>query len=118
MRKRLGVGVWELFVPGIGAGELYKYEIIGVHGEVLPLKSDPIAKAHEVPPSTASVVCGYTHHDWQDGPWLSRREAQQRADKPISIYEVHLGSWKRTPDGEMLDYDTLDRKSTRLNSSH
>lgn len=107
MRKRLGVGVWELFVPGIGAGELYKYEIIGVHGEVLPLKSDPIAKAHEVPPSTASVVCGYTHHDWQDGPWLSRREAQQRADKPISIYEVHLGSWKRTAEGETLDYDTL-----------
>jgi len=107
MRKRLGVGVWELFIPGLKAGELYKYEIIGVHGEVLPLKSDPVARAHELPPATASVVCDGVDASAHDDRWPARREELRRADKPISIYEVHLGSWRRTADGEMLDYDTL-----------
>ncbi len=107
MRKRLGVGVWELFIPGLGTGEIYKYEIIGVHGDVLPLKADPVSQAHENPPATASIVCGEHKHQWQDEAWTSRRAALQHAGAPISVYELHLGSWRRGGSGEMLDYDTL-----------
>ncbi|MDN2568236.1 1,4-alpha-glucan branching protein GlgB [Aquibium sp. A9E412] len=107
MRKRHGAGVWELFVPGLEAGTLYKYEILGVHGDVLPLKADPVGQAHEAPPATASLVPGDSAHAWGDGAWLERRAAAQSRDAPISVYEVHLGSWQRDASGAMLDYDTL-----------
>ena len=107
MRKRMGGGIWELFIPGLSAGELYKYEVLGVHGEVLPLKADPVSQAHENPPATASIVAGEPGHDWQDADWLSRRAGHQRVDAPISIYELHLGSWRRGADGETLDYETI-----------
>jgi 1,4-alpha-glucan branching enzyme len=107
MRKRHGVGVWELFVPGLERGALYKYEILGVHGDVLPLKADPVGQAHEQPPATASVACGEPRHRWTDEAWMTRRAAAQQVDAPISIYELHLGSWRRGADGEMLDYDAI-----------
>ncbi|WP_370874448.1 1,4-alpha-glucan branching protein GlgB [Amorphus orientalis] len=107
MRKRYGVGLWELFIPGLGLGEVYKYEIVGVHGETLPLKADPLAFAQENPPATASVVCGQHGHRWQDADWLARRADHQSLSAPVSIYEVHLGSWRRGGSGEALDYDQL-----------
>ncbi|MCV0397257.1 MAG: 1,4-alpha-glucan branching protein GlgB [Rhizobiaceae bacterium] len=107
MRKRMGVGVWELFVPGLEAGVLYKYEILGVHGDLLPLKADPVSQSHEAPPSTASIACGEPRHHWQDGAWMAKRADLQRTAAPMSIYELHLGSWRRGGDGEMLDYDTI-----------
>ena len=107
MRKRHGSGVWELFIPGLAAGQIYKYEIVGVHGAVLPLKADPVSQSHENPPATASIVSGQPTHRWEDADWLSRRAELHGVDAPISIYELHLGSWRRTGDGDMLDYATI-----------
>ena len=107
MRRRLGGGLWELFIPGLASGEVYKYEIVGVHGEVLPLKADPVAQAHENPPATASIISGEPRHEWRDTDWLSRRADLQRVDAPISIYELHLGSWRRGGSGETLDYKAI-----------
>ncbi|WP_332763247.1 1,4-alpha-glucan branching protein GlgB [Pseudomonas koreensis] len=93
MRLRHPSGVWELFIPRMQAGELYKYEILGSHG-ILPLKADPMALATSLPPDTASKVASPLQIDWQDQDWMSgRRERQQRA-KPLSIYELHAGSWQ------------------------
>jgi 1,4-alpha-glucan branching enzyme len=107
MRLRRGAGLWELFIPGIERGTIYKYEIIGPSGERLPLKSDPVSFAQEAPPATASIVSGEPEHIWNDRPWIERRAEAQSAAAPISIYEVHLGSWRRDIEGETLDYDTL-----------
>jgi 1,4-alpha-glucan branching enzyme len=97
MRKHPGAGLWEIFIPGIRAGERYKYEIKSEHSALL-LKSDPFAFAAERPPRTASVVHDFSRHVWQDGAWLAERERRIDRAAPISIYEVHLGSWKRKPE--------------------
>jgi len=98
MRSRGQTGVWEIFLPGIGEGEPYKYELLDPAGNLLPQKADPFAFGAEHPPKTASVVRRLKGHTWQDKGWMAKREALQRFDKPISIYEVHLGSWKRVAD--------------------
>jgi len=107
MRRRVEAGVWELFLPGVGAGALYKYEIIGAQGDRLPLKSDPFAFSLEAPPSTASRVTGKANAEWQDGDWMSRRNALHDRSRPISIYEVHAGSWRRGENNSFLSYDRL-----------
>ncbi|MBZ8133695.1 1,4-alpha-glucan branching protein GlgB [Afifella sp. IM 167] len=107
MRNRLEGGVWELFIPDIGPGELYKYELISAEGRRLPLKADPLAFAQEAPPSTASRVSGLPERTWQDVAWMAERKAKNRHDAPISIYEVHLGSWRRDADGGFLSYEAL-----------
>ncbi len=107
MRKRLGPGVWELFIPGLQQGEIYKYEIISAHGERMPLKADPVGFLHENPPETASVVHGLPKHDWHDSGWMATRAEKQDRKAPISIYEVHLGSWRRGGEGEILDYEAI-----------
>jgi 1,4-alpha-glucan branching enzyme len=107
MRLHPGVGIWEIFVPEVREGELYKYEILGPHGEILPAKADPVGLRSEIPPATASVVHGLPRHDWNDGDWMQRRGAANDRTAPISIYEVHLGSWRRRPDGGYLTYDEL-----------
>ncbi|HTK79241.1 MAG TPA: 1,4-alpha-glucan branching protein GlgB [Rhizomicrobium sp.] len=94
MRLRHEAGVWELFVPRLGAGERYKYEIVGAHGEVLQ-KADPLARATECPPATASVVPQPLGYRWTDTDWMSTRAARQAPDAAISIYEVHAASWLR-----------------------
>jgi 1,4-alpha-glucan branching enzyme len=107
MRKRHEAGIWELFIPGLQRDTLYKFEILGAYGELLPLKSDPLAFAQEVPPSTASRVRSLPEHDWADGTWMKERASVQDRSAPISIYEVHLGSWRRGEHNSFLDYDRL-----------
>ncbi len=92
MRSLGGSGVWELFVPGVGDGTRYKYAICGRDGNWRE-KADPMAFATERPPATASMV--YTsHYEWSDESWLAARARRQPVHEPMSVYEVHLGSWR------------------------
>jgi 1,4-alpha-glucan branching enzyme len=95
MRALGASGVWELFLPGVEPGARYKYEILAPDGEVR-LKADPVAFAAELPPRTASVVHA-SAHAWADADWLERRRRFTPQDGPMSIYEVHLGSWRLNP---------------------
>ncbi|MDQ0995205.1 1,4-alpha-glucan branching enzyme [Phyllobacterium ifriqiyense] len=107
MRKRHGCGVWEIFIPEVEAGILYKYEIVGVYGDLLPLKSDPVSFSQEAPPATASVIAGLPIHTWSDDTWMQQRASCQSAASPVSIYEVHLGSWRRRDCDQLLSYGEL-----------
>jgi 1,4-alpha-glucan branching enzyme len=94
--RTLGVsGIWELFVPDVPEGARYKFEIRTPAGE-LRLKADPYAQEAELPPQTASVV-HRSRYEWQDREWMTRREAREQLAQPMSIYEVHLGSWRLNP---------------------
>ena len=102
MRLRRECGVWEIFLPGVGAGACYKYEIRSRDGHVLPLKADPYGFAAELRPSTASIVCAL--------PQTTTRKsiaAGSKLNAPVSIYEVHLGSWRRTDDGGFPDWQRI-----------
>jgi len=109
MRRHPSCGIWEIFLPGLGPGTLYKYEIKSRDGNVLPLKADPYAFQSEPPPATASVVFDIGRDSLRDAAWDERRAALARRDAPISIYEVHLGSWRRRGDagGGYLTYGEL-----------
>ncbi|MDT0575704.1 1,4-alpha-glucan branching protein GlgB [Croceicoccus sp. F390] len=98
MRLRQSAGVWELFVPRIGPGTVYKYEIMGAHGGILQ-KADPLARQTERPPATASVVAAKPDFGWTDTEWMADRARRQAPDAPIAVYEVHAGSWMK-PDGD------------------
>ena len=113
MRARGTTGVWEIFVPGLQAGEVYKYEILGAEGRLEPLKADPVGFGAEHPPQTASVVRELGLHPWGDSAWMKEREKLQDVHGPVSIYEVHLGSWQRVWEegGRPLSYHEL---STQL----
>jgi 1,4-alpha-glucan branching enzyme len=104
MRRRHAGGIWEIFVPGLRPGHLYKYELIGPDGALLPLKADPYAERSEHPPGTASIVAAPSRHLWRDGSWIGERGRRQECEAPISIYEVHLGSWRRGEQGRYLTY--------------
>jgi 1,4-alpha-glucan branching enzyme len=106
MRRRGATGVWEIFMPGLAEGTPYKYEIKGPGGQVLPLKADPVGFGSEYPPANASVVRRIAG-DWQDAGWMETRAAKHTTDAPISVYEVHLGSWRRAPGNRMLSYAEL-----------
>ncbi|HEV2767759.1 MAG TPA: 1,4-alpha-glucan branching protein GlgB [Acidimicrobiales bacterium] len=93
MRSLGSSGIWELFLPSVGAGAHYKFEILTGAGH-LTLKADPVALAASKPPATDSIVAG-SSHEWSDEQWLARRDSETRLDQAVSIYEVHLGSWKR-----------------------
>ncbi len=95
MRPLGGSGVWELFVPGLGEGELYKFAVWDKSGH-MRMKTDPYGTYFEPPPNNAAIVCATNHHAWGDAAWMNRRKEQAgKLDQPMSIYEVHLGSWKR-----------------------
>jgi 1,4-alpha-glucan branching enzyme len=99
MRFHPGNAVWELFIPGLEPGELYKYEIRGIHGELMPLKADPFGRRAEPPPGNASIVPDDGEMNWQDSNWMSGlREQRSGLNAPIAIYEVHLNSWRRKPE--------------------
>lgn len=106
MRKRGSTGVWETFIPGVGEGLAYKYEIRSSDGTVLPLKADPVGFGSEHPPANASVVRALGAGKWGDKAWMKSRAQAQNIAAPMSIYEVHLGSWRRK-DGRMLSYTEL-----------
>ncbi|MCX8044678.1 MAG: 1,4-alpha-glucan branching protein GlgB [Desulfobacterota bacterium] len=93
MRVRGMSGVWELFIPELGQGELYKYEIRAKNGDII-IKTDPYARRTEVRPKTAAITHTFTY-SWQDETWMRSRDLTTQLGKPISIYEVHLGSWRR-----------------------
>jgi len=105
MRRHYANGIWELFVPGVGPGELYKYRIKTNDGQTLE-KADPYAFAAEVPPRTASIVANLDQYQWADDEWIARRRKSNFLEEPISIYEVHLGSWRRHG-SEWLGYREL-----------
>ncbi|TCS39387.1 1,4-alpha-glucan branching enzyme [Paucimonas lemoignei] len=109
MRLRMETGVWELFIPRLGAGARYQFEIVGIDGNVLPLKADPVARATEAPPSTVSIVAPATPFQWTDEQWMRDRSRRHSLDAPLSIYEVHAGSWLRNPEegGRNLNWHEL-----------
>ncbi len=107
MRLRRDTGIWEIFIPDTAAGLAYKYEIVGPDGQVLPLKADPYARASELRPANASIVANWLDHDWGDA---AHRDFWSKADArrhPISIYEVHAGSWRRKDGTEFLTWDEM-----------
>ncbi len=107
MRKRMEAGLWEIFIPGLQPGEIYKYELLGPHKELLPLKADPFAFQQEHPPATASIVHGLPQRPTPIGSWQSERERLHAVDAPITIYELHAGSWMRGENNRFLSYTEL-----------
>jgi 1,4-alpha-glucan branching enzyme len=107
MRKRRDTGVWEIFVPGAREGQCYKYELLDAGGKLLPLKSDPMGFAAEMRPKTASRVARTDGFIWNDGAYMAERRGRDARRSPMSVYEVHLGSWRRKEDGAFLSYDEL-----------
>ncbi|MDP9139768.1 MAG: 1,4-alpha-glucan branching protein GlgB, partial [Pseudomonadota bacterium] len=100
---------WELFIPGLGVGTPYKYEVLGAHG-LLPLKADPVASQMEAAPGTSSLVADPAPYAWTDQNWMRMRPRRQSVHAPLSIYEVHAGSWQRTQGhapGHIPDWDAL-----------
>ena len=107
MRLRSDIGVWEIFLPDIGAGRAYKYRIVGPNGEVLPLKADPFAFAAELRPATASLTAVPAKPDWGDAAHRAHWAKADPRREPIAIYEVHPGSWDRDGNGWFLSWDAL-----------
>jgi 1,4-alpha-glucan branching enzyme len=99
MRRIGSSGVWEIFLPGICKGDVYKYEILTPNGEIY-LKADPYAFYAELPSKTASVCYDLHNHEWQDAEWIKQRTEISTLHKPVNIYEVHAGSWKTEPDSD------------------
>jgi 1,4-alpha-glucan branching enzyme len=107
MRRRLDVGVWEIFIPDIADHRAYKFEIIGAQGLLEPLKSDPFAFASELRPKTASLTTAPASHEWGDAAHQAHWSSIEARRQPISIYEVHAASWQRDANGWFLDWDSL-----------
>jgi 1,4-alpha-glucan branching enzyme len=108
MRKHIPSGVWELFIPGVKAGALYKFAVKQQGGHVVE-KCDPYGFAAEVPPRTANIVTELNNYRWQDDEWVARRPQHNALDAPISVYELHLGSWRRDPanPGRWMSYGEI-----------
>jgi 1,4-alpha-glucan branching enzyme len=110
MRHRQDTGIWEIFLPDIGGGRAYKFEIIGAHGKPLPLKADPFAFRSELRPATASVTMASLQHEWGDQAHRAFWKDANHRREPISIYEVHAGSWQRADDGGFLSWDEIGNR--------
>ncbi len=107
MRARGGSGIWELFIPGLTADTLYKFEIRSNRGGQILLKTDPYGRSFEVRPGTASIVTHQNQYNWQDSCWIKQRTECDWLHAPLSIYEVHLGSWQLDEHGNFLNYKEL-----------
>jgi len=124
MRHRGSSGVWELFVPGLAEGAIYKYEIRPTSGGPNLLKSDPYGFRSELRPNTGSIVTRLDHHQWNDAGWMEWRARNDWLSSPISVYEIHLGSWRRNVEegGRWLTYaelaDQLIPYLKRMNYTH
>ena len=101
-----GSGIWEGFIPNVGVGTLYKYKICSHHNNYSVEKADPYAKKCELPPNTASVVWE-DDYSWKDSRWMKTRKEKNALDAPFSVYEVHLGSWKRKDNNKFLSYQEM-----------
>ena len=106
MRRLPDSGIFELFVPGLSAGTLYKYEIKAKNGLVF-LKADPYANETEESPGTASVVTDLSGFEWKDQDWMARRKKCDVKKEAMAVYEMHLGSWKRKENGELYNFREL-----------
>lgn len=107
MQVHEGFGVWELFIPHLAVGSLYKFEIRHRESDTIHLKSDPYARQAELRPHTASVTTALPSYQWQDNAWLQQRTQKDWLHQPYSIYEVHLGSWQRDEENRFLNYRQL-----------
>ena len=107
MRNLGSSGIWELFIPGLTAGCLYKYEIINRQSNQLFVKTDPYGQQFELRPQTAAMVIEENTYEWQDDEWMTSRQNHDWLHEPMSIYEVHLGSWRRDAEGNFLTYRQL-----------
>ena len=105
MSKHISSGIWELFIPGITEGQNYKYSVESYDGKTV-MKSDPYAFYSEVRPATASVTADLSY-TWHDEKWIDSRTKTEPYDKPINIYEMHFGSWKRKDDGSNYSYTEM-----------
>ncbi len=123
MRKLLGCGVWELFIPAVAEGDHYKFEVKQSHGGIV-LKSDPFAFFGQHGPSTASLVFDLHRYQWDDAAWMEERKSKEWHRTPMSIYEVHLGSWQRKveEDNRFFSYrelaDTLLPYAVEMGYTH
>jgi 1,4-alpha-glucan branching enzyme len=104
MRVRGGSGVWELFIPDLDAGHIYKYEIRNRHSGQVLLKADPYGQCHELRPRTGSIIPASGDYAWGDAAWMKARRNADWQHTPMSVYEMHLGSWQRDQEGEFLNY--------------
>ncbi len=110
MRVFEGKGVWELFIPDLGSGVYYKFEVRSRESDTPFLKADPYGQHFELRPGTASIVCPVPSYEWRDNDWMRQRETADWQHEPMSVYEVHLNSWQRGVEGEFLDYRELARR--------
>ncbi|MDD2800411.1 MAG: 1,4-alpha-glucan branching protein GlgB [Methylococcales bacterium] len=110
MRSLGGSGIWELFIPNIGTGSLYKFEILNRASQEVLLKTDPYGQQFEFRPSTASIVVNNQAYNWQDQQWLAQRSKRNWLHQPMSVYEVHLGSWQRDKLGNFLNYRDIAKQ--------
>ncbi len=123
MRVHQGVGVWEIFVPGLPMGSCYKFEIKSRQGSLIE-KADPYAFASEIRPKTSSIVYDYNKYEWNDSEWIENRKKNNVTESPISVYEVHPGSWMRVPEdnNRFLSYRELAVRLTdyvkKMNYTH
>lgn len=107
MRVRGGSGIWELFIPDLCADAVYKFEIRSNRGGQILLKSDPYGRCFELRPNTASIVTNNIPYEWQDDNWMKERAERDWLHTPLSVYEVHLGSWQLDEHGGFLNYHEL-----------
>ncbi len=107
MRAHGSSGVWEIFIPGIGDGSLYKFEIRNRHSGHVLVKTDPYGRSFELRPSTAARIVGGSTHQWQDKKWMSARAKADWLHAPMNIYEMHAGSWRREVDGRFMNFREL-----------
>ncbi len=98
MMRSSSAGVWESFIPALGQGAIYKYHVVSNYRGYTVDKTDPYGFAAEVRPRTASRVWNLENYAWNDGSWMSNRAKRNSLDAPVSVYEVHLGSWRRVPE--------------------
>ena len=120
MRVRGSTGFWEIFVPGLREGTVYKFEVKSRYKGFLEQKADPYAFFSEVRPKSASVVWNLNKYRWSDGEWMQMRREKNLFESPLSIYEVHLGSWRRVPEeeGEVAHVSRAGRCSRALCEGH
>ena len=114
--------IWKIFIPGIKEGDVYKYAIMPQHGGPHIMKADPYGYYAEVAPATASRVYDMNHYEWQDAEWQEKKKRTQSYGQPMLTYEVHMGSWRRTPEGNQLSYrdmaEQLVNYAKEMNYTH